>query len=487
MNAIDRLLNRFTMYRLVVYALISYCLLAFFWALAGRLSYGLGELGGSLAVLLAVNYAASKVFGYLWRVPTNAESWLITALILFLIVQPAHSVSGYLMLVAAGLVAMSGKFILAIRGRHIFNPAALAAAVLSLTAIQPAIWWVGSSNFWPLTLLFGLAVVRKTRRFSLLFAFVLVSLTAQIYLILSHHYTFGTMLKHDLISSPLIFLATIMLTEPATMPPRRSQQLTFGAAVGLLYATAWHVGSLYIYPEVALLLGNIYAFILMPKAGVRLELARINHISDRVADYVFRPSRPLPFTAGQYMEWTLPGVPFDSRGNRRSFTIASSPNEPEVHLGVKFYDPSSAFKARLGKMQPGDAIYGGQIRGDFTLQGNQNKKLAWIAGGIGITPFRSMAQSMIDQKLQADIVLLYVVSDKSELAYDDIFAAARQHGLQVVPLATRLDAATIADTVPDYKDRLFYISGPSAMVDATQAQLSSLGVHQIKTDHFAGY
>jgi ferredoxin-NADP reductase len=154
---------------------------------------------------------------------------------------------------------------------------------------------------------------------------------------------------------------------------------------------------------------------------------------------------------------------------------------------VKFYDPSSAVKARLGKMQPGDAIYGGQIRGDFTLQGNQNKKLAWIAGGIGITPFRSMAQSMIDQKLQADIVLLYVVSDKSELAYGDVFAAARQHSLQVVPLTTRLDAATIADAVPDYKDRLFYISGPNAMVDATQAQLSSLGVHQVKTDHFAGY
>ncbi|HVW23317.1 MAG TPA: hypothetical protein VHB51_02455 [Candidatus Saccharimonadales bacterium] len=487
MNAIDRLLNRFTMYRLVLYALISYVILGFFWAFANRLPFSLGELVGSLAVLLVVTYITNRVFGGLWRVPTNSESWLITALILFLILEPALNASGYLMLVVAGVVAVSSKFLLAVRGRHIFNPAALAAAVLSLTAIQPTIWWLGSSKFWPLTLLFGLAVVRKQRRFSLVLIFAAVGLLVQTLLIVHHQAPLISTLHNDLISSPLIFLGTIMLTEPATMPPRRQQQLLFGAIVAVLYATAWHVGRLYVYPEVALLLGNLYAFAVSSKAGLQLELLRIDKISDRVADYVFRPERRLQFMAGQYMQWTLPGVKFDSRGNRRSFTIASAPSEADVHLGVKFYEPSSAFKARLRHLKPGDKIYGSQIGGDFTLSGNENKKIAWIAGGIGVTPFRSMAQSLVDQNLQADVVLLYKVADKTELAFAEVFAAAREHGVKAIPLTGRLDKTMITEKIPDYAERLFYVSGPNAMVDATRAQLTDLGVKQIKTDHFAGY
>jgi ferredoxin-NADP reductase len=400
---------------------------------------------------VSASYATDAVLGHIWRVPRNAESWLITGLILFLIISPVSTVPEAIMLFMAGVIASGSKFILAWRGKHLFNPAAFAAAVLSLTAVYPASWWVGSTRLWPFTLIIGLVVVRKIRRFPLVLSFVLVSIVLQ--------------------------------------------------AALFIIVTAWKVGPLYIYPEVALLLGNVYAYIVSPKFRVRLQLKEIQKISDRVYNYVFMPDRQFKFLPGQYMEWTLAGVPFDSRGNRRTLTIASSPTEREVHLGLKYYNPPSMYKYTFSKLKPGDWLYASQIAGNFTLNGNERKKLAFIAGGIGITPFRSMVKYLTDTNQQFDAVLLYVVTDPTEFAYVREFQAAVANGLKFIPIVTqpnlaqsnmvtgKLSPELISQLVPDHGERLFYVSGPRTMVDGTKSYVRQLGVYgqNIKTDHFSGY
>jgi ferredoxin-NADP reductase len=292
-----------------------------------------------------------------------------------------------------------------------------------------------------------------------------------------------------------------MLTEPATMPPRRNLQIIFAGLVAGFYVAAWSVGPIIIYPEVALLLGNIFAFLVSPKFRVRLHLKEVQKISDRVHNYIFQPERRFKFLPGQYMEWTLASVPYDNRGNRRTFTIASSPTESEVHLGVKFYEPASMYKAELESLQPGDVVYASQLAGNFTLKGSENKKLAFVAGGIGITPFRSMVKYLTDTNASADVVLLYVVSDPAEFAYVKEFKEAVKVGVKTIPIVTspdykapgvvsaKVSPATIRQLVPDYAERKFYISGPNAMVDATKERLHELGVtnKHIVTDHFSGY
>ncbi|HSX33250.1 MAG TPA: hypothetical protein VLF91_02860 [Candidatus Saccharimonadales bacterium] len=498
---IDRLLNKISMYRLVVYTLSALAAISVVLALLGRLPSSPTVLVVSLSLLISSAYVTDRSFGRLFHVPTNRESALITALILFLIVQPAHSPADAVALVAAGAVSSASKFLVTWRGKHLFNPAAFAAALLSITGLQATTWWVGSSLFWPWSLVLGLAVVRKVRRFSLFFAFVAVAIAFQLALVLHSHQPIGIAMKHALLASPLIFLSTIMLTEPATMPPRRNLQLVFGALVAALYVGAWKIGPLTLYPEVALLAGNLFAFAVSPKSRIRLKLLEAQKISDRMYNYVFQPDRPLRFLPGQYMEWTLPGVAYDSRGNRRTFTIASSPTEPTVQLGVKYYEPASMYKARLLALKPGDVVYGSQLAGNFTLQGNERKKLAFIAGGIGITPFRSMIKYLTDKHTQADIVLVYVVSTPQEFAYVPELEAAKGIGLRIVPVVTRpgrhlpnaVNASVSADllawAVPDYAERLFYISGPNAMVDAAKGFLQALHVPRtrIKTDHFSGY
>lgn len=489
------------MYRLVVYVLSALTAVALIFSFVGRLSASPTELIASLFLILIPAYVTDRLFGRICKVPTNMESSLITAIILFLILAPVDSVANGYYLALAGALSSASKFIIAFHGKHIFNPAAFAAAVLSLSGLHPVTWWVGSSVLWPFALILGFAVVWKIRRVPLFMTFVAASTVVQIIVFIMNTHLSTTNIKHSLIASPLIFLATIMLTEPATMPPRRNLQIIFGALVALLYVTGWEFGPFVIYPEVALLLGNIFAYAVSPKFRVRMQLKEIQRISDQVYNYIFEPARTFNFLPGQYMEWTLPNVPYDSRGNRRTFTIASSPTEPDVQLGLKYYDLTSTYKATFFDLKPGDSIYASQLSGNFTLTGNENKKLAFIAGGIGITPFRSMIKYLTDNNLQSDIVLLYVVGKAEEFAYVTELLEAAAVGIKVILVVTdltyrgagvitaKLRPDLISEFIPDYTERMFYVSGSSAIVDATRGYLRVLGVakRNIKTDFFSGY
>jgi ferredoxin-NADP reductase len=500
LNFIDILLNKVTMYRLMVYGLAGISFISLILALTGRLPMDALHMVLSAGILGVSCLVTEFLMAKIWGRPFNHESWLITAMIIFLIFPMANTVVGALTLGVVGGVSSASKFLISWRGKHIFNPAAFAVGLVGILNIETASWWVGSSALWPFTLIFGLLVVRKIRRFSLMITFAIIAIGLQVITFAVTGVPVWSNLGSILTASPLIFLGTIMLTEPATMPPRRSLQVAFAAIVAVLYVEAWKVGPVYIYPEIALLIGNIFAFIVSPKFKESLILKEVQRISERVYNFVFIPSNRFAFEAGQYMEWTLPHVGFDARGNRRSFTIASSPTEETVQLGVKFYNPSSTYKYRLSQMQPGDEIFVSQLAGNFTLRGKAGKKLVFIAGGIGITPFRSMIKNVIDVQERVDITLIYVVGSAEELAYKELFTEAVRHGVKFVPIVTnanskdgyrhgQLDANLLKEVIPDSPDRVFYISGPNAMVDRTKHELGKLGVRRrsIKTDHFAGY
>ena len=227
-----------------------------------------------------------------------------------------------------------------------------------------------------------------------------------------------------------------MLTEPLTTPPTRSRRIIYGAFVGVLFAPWVHIGSIYSTPELALIAGNILSYILSPKSKHVLKLKRIEEVGTGMYHFVFgKPA--LKFKPGQYLEWTLGHRSADSRGNRRYFTIASSPTESNLSLGVKFYDRTSSFKKKMLAMAPGDTIMAGQLAGDFTLPKDPRKKLVFIAGGIGITPFRSMVKYLSDCGDHRSIVLLYSNKTAAEIAYRDVWdEAARTIGLKTIYAVT---------------------------------------------------
>ena len=502
LKPVDGLLNHITMYRLVLY----YCgaLLAgdFTLGLFGLAQHDPAKLAFSTAIIVGSAWLVNRAFAFAFRVPANSESVWITAFITALIMPPvaAGDVRGMIGLAVAAVVGIAAKFLLAINRKHVFNPVALGVVVSAYTVDAPATWWVGSTVWLlPIVVVGGLLILRKVQRFEMFSVYALSYVVVTV--LTSTPDMYGELISQTLLSSPLLFAGFAMLTEPMTAPAAKWPSLAFGALVGALSSPAAHIGDFYFTSEVALLVGNGLAWLVNPKYRLKLTLERVEKTAAGCYDYVFRSNRPVGHVPGQFLDWTIHSRRGDDRGNRRTFTIASSPAESHVRLGVKFYPNPSAYKQTMLNMKPGDVVYGAQLGGDFILP-ESDDKLAFIAGGIGVTPFRAMIQHMMDVGDRRAVTLFYGNNKANEIAYVDVFNRAENElGLRTVyAVADRnhtetnfhkgfIDADLIMREMPDYAERLYYISGPRSMVLKFEQVLAELGIarDRIKTDFFPGF
>ena len=502
LSKVDDVLNRVTMYRLVLYYLMFLLGAAWVRSIVGGL-FDPYALLFSIGFLIAVSWLVNTIFAHAFGVAPNSESVYISALILALIITPIASLGDLWFLGWAATWAMASKYILAIRRKHIFNPVALAVALTSLTINQSASWWIGSAEMLPFVLVGGLLLVLKLRKFDLVASFLITACAAVVSLVLIGHQPLATAVEQTLLSSPLFFFACVILTEPLTLPPTRALQRWYALIVGILFVPQFHVGAWYATPEIAILVGNVFAYLVSPKAKLILQLSERKQIAPDIIDLTFKPTKPLVFAPGQYMEWTLGHASPDSRGNRRYFTLASAPTESHIRLGVKFSPDGSSFKQALLDMDAGHEIVAAQLAGEFTLPKNSQQPCVFIAGGIGVTPFRSMIKYLLDANQRRPITLLYVNRTADERVYTDVFDAAQQRlGIKTIYVLTDvrsapprwqgrvgyIDAPFIRQTIPNYRDCLFYISGPKGMIDSFRLILAELrvGPRQIKTDLFVG-
>ncbi len=502
MRYIDNFLNSITMYRLLLYGLTILALLGMGFAATGVLSLSSRGLLMSLGLLLIACWGSNELFSRLFKIPANIESSYITAFILFLIMPPVVTLVGAAAALLVGILAMASKYVLNVHGKHFFNPAALGVFLLTLGGIGVATWWIGSKVMFVPVVVLGLLIARKVRRFDVFLAFLVASTIALIIESLIADLPMVEVMTTALLSGPLVFFGAIMLTEPFTLPPTRMLRYVYGAFVGILYGTSYHFGILHSSPELSLLVGNLFSYMVGSKRRVILKLKEITQMSPTLFDFAFTPNQPIPYRAGQYWDWTLGHAKPDTRGNRRFFTIASSPTEPEIHLGVKIPEQASSFKQALRAMKPGDELLGGQLSGDFTLP-EDDRAIVGVAGGIGITPFRSIVKERIDRSQKTDMVLFYASPDPKEFAYKDILDAGQRVGIKTVYVLSGakevpadwkgptgyLTKGMIEAEVVDYKNCLYYLSGPNVMVNSYTKLLQEMGIPNsaIHTDYFPGY
>ncbi len=503
MEMIDNFLDKITMYRLVLYYLILLLVIALIYTFLGVLPFSPLSLIISTLFIVAVSWVTNKIFAITFRVSTNFESVYISALILALIASPAKTFTDYAFLFWAAVLAMASKYILAINKKHLFNPVAVAVAITALASIGSASWWVGTGSMLPFLLL-GFLIVRKIRRFDLVYYFFLAVLLTMFGFTILQGGNLVSSLRDVLLSSSLFFFAFVMLTEPLTTPPTKKLQTIYGLLVGIMFVPQFHIGAFYTTPELALVVGNLYAYIVSPKYKIMTTLKQKLQVAPDMIDFLFVTGKNFNFAPGQYMEWTVPHAHPDSRGNRRYFTLASSPTENIQRLGIRFYPNGSSFKKAMLSMDVSTPLIGSQLSGDFTLPDNVNTKLVFMAGGIGITPFRSMLKYLVDMKQKRPIVMFYSNKVYNEIIYTDVFNDAyTQLGIKTVYTLTdknklpanwkgkvgRIDADMIAQEVPDYKERTFYLSGPHSMVVGYEEVLKGMGIpeKQIKKDFFPGF
>lgn len=503
MKTIDYYLDRITMYRLVLYVLTAFVFVAMFLSIFGLIGFTPFEIIISTAVLVVICWCANAIISKAYGAPTNIESVYITALILALIVSPARTIDEYFFLGWVAVLAMASKYILAINKKHLFNPAAIAVVITGTALGQSASWWISTAWMSPFIAFGGFLVIRKLRFEDLAWSFFATSVAVTLGLSLYQGGDLFTGINHLIFHSFILFMGSIMVTEPLTLPPSKKLQSVYGIVVGFLSVPAIHLGNIYFTPELAICIGNVFAYIVSPKQKLVLYLKEKIQIAGDVMDFIFVSPKKLSFIPGQYMEWTLPHSGADSRGNRRYFTLASSPTENNIRLGVKFYGNGSTYKKTLYNLTPKTPLIGAQLSGEFTLPDNVQRKIVFIAGGIGITPFRSMIKYLSDKKEKRDIVLLYSNKNSGEIVYKDVFDQAQSdYGLRTIYTLTdtgaipdnwsgkagRISETMIREEIPDYAKRYYYLSGPYAMISAFEQVLTGIGIKKdkIKKDFFPG-
>ncbi len=492
---IDATLGRLTPVITLISALAIIVVHAFIASALGLLPFD--PLAGivSLVAIVIGAYAGGFAGAAIARARTKADSTLATALILFLLFTPSTDFLQVVGVAIAGFAAGLSKYALAWRGRHLFNPAAVGATVGWLTTLATPGWWVGSGTLVWTVLVLAIVVSYRTGTMLTGLAYVVLA-TAGTWLSVpgSEWALFpGLILALPFTSLPTLFLAGFMLSEPLTLPPRRWQRLVVAAVVAVCSFLPTMLAAVvpvdFMPTEVALLVGNLVAWCFGMRRAIRFDVVEAKTLGGGVAELELLPRSPLRFQPGQAIELEAPHAKPDLRGRLRVLSLVSAPADPTTR--VAFTVPTvhaSSAKRALVELEPGDAITGTRVLGDFVLPRDPAKPVLLVAGGIGVTPFVSMlranAAAIAAGRPARDLVLVYR-SSVEHPAYAAELAALP--GARLIPFfAERPDAAAIATAIPDLPMRTAYVSGPPRMVAALSAMLRRAGVRRVRRDVFSG-
>ncbi len=212
--------------------------------------------------------------------------------------------------------------------------------------------------------------------------------------------------------------------------------------------------------------------------------------------------QPFEYRPGQYVFCELDALDFpDERGNRRHFTISSSPSEKGIVMFTTRIR-GSGFKETLRHAPLGYEVSLGNPLGNFVVPEEETRHHIFIAGGIGVTPYRSILRYALDSKNPINALMLYF----NHTVDDTVFRQELDEIAREMPTFTlvhvlsnpepgwkgergRLNEAMLRKWVPDLNQQLFWISGPPAMATAYGELIRQSGVRDesIHTDSFAGY
>jgi ferredoxin-NADP reductase len=209
------------------------------------------------------------------------------------------------------------------------------------------------------------------------------------------------------------------------------------------------------------------------------------------------------WTPGEYFWVELLDPPYeDEKGSRRHITVVTSPTEGGV-LGLATRLRDSAFKRSLVEMSEGSEVDVEQPKGSFLLPEDTAREYVFLAGGIGITPFRSMLRYLADKGLDDyKITLVYSNRDRESTAFFDELKEleSRVDGLRVVFTmdedpgwegeSRRISPEMLQDVLGEELNGFhFMVAGPPGMAKAVEASLLEAGVpeEQVQSDSFSGY
>lgn len=239
-------------------------------------------------------------------------------------------------------------------------------------------------------------------------------------------------------------------------------------------------------------------------ASFRAKLIERRVIAADTMAFFFEKPAGYHYIAGQYFVITLIDPPeTDTEGNSRSLTIASAPHEPHLMIALRMRE--AAFKRVLKTMPFGTEVKISRALGNIVLHDDGKRPAVFLAGGIGITPFRSIMVDAVARKLPHCLALLYANPTPEDAAFlDELTALAHKNKhFTFVPTMTRMESSSTSWTgergyitpemlrkyIPDITAPMYSIAGPPKMVTAMQSLLDDTGIDpaSIHAEEFTGY
>ena len=236
----------------------------------------------------------------------------------------------------------------------------------------------------------------------------------------------------------------------------------------------------------------------------RVKLKSRREIAEGTMAFHFEKPPGFDFKAGQALAWTLIDPPeIDDEGGVRNFSIASAPVEPDLMIATRMRD--TAFKRVLKTMPLGTEVRIVGPFGSLTLRHNAARPAVFMAGGIGITPFRSMLRQAAEQKLPHHIFLFYSNRRPEDAAFlEELEELEKENSnykfigtMTEMPGSNRvwrgetgyINQEMLGKYIGDLAAPNYYIAGPPEMVAAMEQTLSDAGVNSddVRAEEFAGY
>lgn len=243
---------------------------------------------------------------------------------------------------------------------------------------------------------------------------------------------------------------------------------------------------------------------LRPAAAFATRLAGKEEVAK--GTLAFRVDKPegFKFVAGQAVYVAIPDLKkADAKGKVRTFSIASAPQDAELEIATRQTDTS--FKRYLAAAKAGSPVQIEGPYGDLALHEDASRPAVFLAGGIGVTPLRSMVLDASNRGLQHRLFLFYSNRKPADAAYLTELRELEQKNPRFKLIETFTDgeavpqggavehgyitAEMIANQVGDLAAPIFYVAGPPTMVSAMEGVLKSAGVSQknVRAEKFAGY
>lgn len=241
---------------------------------------------------------------------------------------------------------------------------------------------------------------------------------------------------------------------------------------------------------------------------MQLKLIKKLEEAKDTKSFFFEGSKDITWLPGQYYYFTIPNLSYpDPRGPTRHFTISASPTEgPTLRLTTRVRS-DSGFKQSLNELPLNTVIEGEGPNGTFILDENESGNHVFLAGGIGITPFRSFIKYNIDKGLvDISLHLICANSTPEEIAFrkdladwgnnyknirvDFTITKPEESKEKWNGLTGRIEENLIRKLAGErLSTSTFWVCGPPPMVEAMEKVLGSLKItsDRVRTEKFTGY